>query len=86
MSANLPPARDPEPSPLIRCNNAALEIERSPVECDTTFINDADGACLEVLIEDADRCPPAVLSIAGRYELGLASGDRQGDHMVVQFV
>jgi hypothetical protein len=81
-----PPARDPDPSPLIRCNNAALEIEHSPVECDTTFVNDADGACIEVVIPDSETCPPEVLSIAGRYSLSQGLGQPQGDAYVARFV
>jgi len=81
-----PPARDPDPSPVIRLNNACHELTHDCPDADPVFHNDADGTRLEVRIPDADAVPPVVLSVAGRYELSCFDVSERSDGMVATFI
>jgi len=85
--STIPPARDPQPATLTRLNNAAMELNHEvSAECNPVFRKDADGGRLELTIEGADAVPPAVLGVAARYEVSLATAQPQGDHYRVVLV
>jgi len=66
-------------SPIIRLNNAAIEIQHLDIDADTRIERDPDGGHMEIVIDDCDALPPEVLSTLGAYRLRLKFATRQGD-------
>jgi hypothetical protein len=81
-----PPARDPEPSPVVRLNNAAMELNHDHPDAEPVFHNDADGTRLEVRLPGVEAVPAVVLSVAGRYELSCPDVSERDDGMVATFI
>jgi len=78
MSIETPrPAADA--SPIIRLNNAAIEIQHLDIDADTRIERDSDGGHMEIVLDDCDALPPEVLSTLGAYRLNLKFATRQGD-------
>ncbi|RQG93703.1 hypothetical protein [Natrarchaeobius oligotrophus] len=69
---------------------AATEAVRShPIVRDARTINrtDATHCVLEiVLLPSVDRVPPEVLRALGENDCGIASVQRQGDHLVAEAI
>jgi hypothetical protein len=84
MSADVPrPTADA--SPIIRLNNAAIEIERMDIDTETRIESDrpnGDGT-LELRIADCQAVPPAVLTTLAAYELDLVSASPDPDGITV---
>ena len=75
-------------SPIIRLNNAAIEIQNLDIDADTRIERDrgnGDGH-MEIVIDDCDALPPEVLSTLGAYKLDLKFATRQGDGIQVVVV
>jgi len=66
-------------SPIIRLNNAAIEIQNLDIDADARIERDPDGGHMEIVIDDCDSLPPDVLSTLGAYRLDLKFATRQGD-------
>ena len=66
-------------SPIIRLNNAAIEIQHLDIDADARIERDPDGGHMEIVIDDCDALPFEVLSTLGAYRLQLKFATRQGD-------
>jgi hypothetical protein len=84
MSADVPrPTSDA--SPIIRINNAAIEIEHMDIETETRIDADRpnDDGYLRLRIADCQAIPPGVLSTLAAYELDLISATPDPDGITV---
>jgi hypothetical protein len=84
MSVDIPrPTSDA--SPIIRLNNAAIEIENMDIETETRIDADRpnDDGHLRLRIADCQAVPPSVLSSLAAYELDLISATPDQDGITV---